>query len=162
MECIAGVAKSFTQGGDITVNRGLADSLQRPELHLLALGLLDFVQREIFNCGALEKNLVNSRVEEERLWAITLNPFVNGVLELRKGGRLRPFFGNETGLFLNHARAKRAPPILCLFEIGQTRRTSDFFTVQLEIHRIEPTRRTSLIDPHLPVVRPVQRACSWR
>jgi hypothetical protein len=55
------------------------------------LGLPDFVQGEIFNCGALEKNFVNARVEEERFWAISLDPFVKDVLELGKGGEAWAF-----------------------------------------------------------------------
>src|SRR5258707_1962077 len=146
---MACVAKGFTQCCDVTVDGCLTDSLQSPELHLLALGLLDFVQGQILNRRALEKNVVNTRVEKERFRAIVLDPLVEGLFELEERGGLGFFFWDETGLLLNHARAKRMSPVLGLFEVGQTRRTADFFTVELEIHCIKSARGSSLVDPHL-------------
>lgn len=75
----------------------LTDSLQGPELHLLTFGLLDLAQGQILNRRALEKNVVNARVEKERFRAIVLDPLVEGLLELQERGWLGFFFGDETG-----------------------------------------------------------------
>lgn len=115
VECIARVAKGFTQCCDIAVYGGVAAPLEPRELHLFALGLTDFVQRKVLEERTFEKNVVNARIKKERLSAVAFDPVVEGLFALEKCWGLGSFFLDQARLLLDHAGAEAwAQSVACL------------------------------------------------